>query len=337
LPNARDILDRLKRSTIGRTLMSPAFTMRAGAAVLIAYVLAGSISAFCANMFGKMAIEAFKFTPQTTAQFASINVQGPPINYMKLEKAVVERNIFNSEGKVPDESMEEAAGPGKPAKFDINAACQKATVEIDLLGTIYLGEGPTSGSLATVMEKGYTEADVYRVGDTIVGYDDVLVAKIDPGRLVLNNAGKKECLELAGPKLPQFASGSDEVPVGSMPGAGGAKPPPPAASGGEVVLEATFVEQQIGQGGGNILNQGRLVPFNQDGVMKGFKLISLKSGGLFDKIGLKNNDVVTQVNDTSLLQPDQGFAFYQAFESETDIRVSVLRNDQPMTFSVKVK
>jgi type II secretion system protein C len=303
------------------------------AVVFISYLTAAAAMAVIAGIFSSSAITSIKASAKPPPAAASAYAY-PDINYMKLEKAIVERNIFNSEGKVPDESSATAEAKSGAAKFDINAPCQRSAIEIELLGTIYLGAGPNSGSIATVMEKGYTQADSYKVGDTIVGYDDALVARIEPNRLILNNGGKKECLELAGPKLPQLAGLGDGVESVTSTTSVSA---PVASGGGEVTLEAAYVEQQIGEGGGNILNQGRLVPFNQDGAMKGFKLISLKAGGIFDKIGLKNNDVITQVNDTSLQQPDQGFAFYQAFENETQIRINVLRGDQALSFTVKVK
>ncbi len=326
------MLEILNRNNIKRDqLIEWAFIASKAVGVLFAsYVIAGTICSFALSILSRGAIEQIKASAKPTS-VAQIGYTLPNINYMKLEKAVVDRNIFNSEGKVPDESTASVDGKDKPAKFDLNAPCQKPTVDLELLGTIYLG----SRSVATVMEKGYTQADSYRVGDVIEGSEDVIVAKIEPNRLILNNAGKKECLELAGPKLAQFASVGE--PGGSIPGTDANQPPAVPAGGGEVALEATYVQQQIGQGGGNILNQGRLVPFNQDGAMKGFKLISLKAGGIFDKIGLKNNDVITQVNDTSLQQPDQGFAFYQAFENETSIRISVLRGDQPLSFTIRVK
>ncbi len=326
------LLEIFNRNNIKRDqLIEWAFIASKAVGVLFAsYVIAGTICSFVLSALSSGAIDQIKASAKPAAA-APVGFSLPNINYMKLEKAVVDRNIFNSEGKVPDESTVTADGKDKPAKFDLNAPCQKPTVDLELLGTIYLG----SRSVATVMEKGYTQADSYRVGDLVEGTEDVVVAKIEPNRLILNNAGKKECLELAGPKLAQFAS-IGETGI-TNPGAEVTQPAAVPAGGGEVTLEATYVQQQIGEGGGNILNQGRLVPFNQDGAMKGFKLISLKAGGIFDKIGLKNNDVITQVNDTSLQQPDQGFAFYQAFENDTSIRISVLRGDQPLSFTVRVK
>lgn len=253
------------------------------------------------------------------------------INFHRLKTAVVDRNLFNSDGEIPEES-EPGVRREESVAFDMEAPCQKNTLNLDLLGTIYMGS--KTGSLATVKEKGYSQADVYRVGDAIYGAEQAFVAAIGPKRVVINHRGQKECLELEAPKFDgsQLASpvqtGSTTVvkPVGGGP------------SAGDIVLDADYVEKELGEGYVNILNKARLVPFNQNGVMTGFKLIGLDSKSLIGKVGLKNQDVITQVNDISLQQPDQGFAFFQAFEDEREIRISFLRGGTtPMTINVKIK
>jgi type II secretory pathway component PulC len=62
------------------------------------------------------------------------------------------------------------------------------------------------------------------------------------------------------------------------------------------------------------------------------------ANSLFGKVCLKNGDVITQVNETSLQQPDQGFALYQAFQDERDVRINLLREGKtPMTITIQIK
>ncbi len=123
------------------------------------------------------------------------------VNYRTVKKDVLDRNLFNRDGEFPpdDEKKELAEGENNVLAFDESAPCRKTTLPIDLLGTILIT--PSSASLATVKEKGYSEADIYREGDTIVGYEGAKVHRIEMEKVVLNNAGVKECLELA---LPSF-------------------------------------------------------------------------------------------------------------------------------------
>jgi len=248
------------------------------------------------------------------------------VNFRDLQKDIEDRNLFNSDGEFPDESVLEEGGATAGADFNEDAACVKTTLSIDLLGTIYLGA--TGPSLATIKERGYSQADIYRVGDSIIGVDQALVHRIEPKRVILNNAGRKECLELAPPK-----QASSPLMVSTT---GGSEPS--SEISGNIVLEEKYVSDELGAGFEKILTKGRLIPHNKNGQMVGFKLIGVKSKSLFKKMGLKNGDIITQVNDISMKQPDQGFALYQAFQDERDIRVSLLRNDQePMTINVQIK
>ena len=99
---------------------------------------------------------------------------------------MVNRNVFNSEGEIPDETENTQTGETKTdTEFDENAKCQKTSLNIELVGTIYLGRG--AESLATVKEKGYNIADIYKEGDRIFGHETAVIHGIFPKKVVINN------------------------------------------------------------------------------------------------------------------------------------------------------
>ena len=260
-------------------------------------------------------------------------------NYRELRKAIMDRNVFNSEGKFPEEKdVDSGKGKSVSNAFDMNAPCTKSKLEVQLLGTIYLGNRLTS--LATMKDKDYPEADIYRVGDAVIGQDQAVIAAVERQRVIINNGGTKECIELV-IKGPEGA-GSSLPPESGAAVASSAVAP--AAGGGEalegcsnVALEGTYVEQQLGQGFQNIITKARLVPNTAEGKVSGFKIFAIDQSSLFGKLCLQNNDVIVQVNETSLQQPEQGFALFEAFQNEKDIRISILRNSQPRTITVHIK
>lgn len=299
----------------------------------VTYLLASCLSAWIMSVMMNSALASMK-RPQAQVAHAATPNFGGSYNYRDLQKSIEERNLFNSTGEFPSESDPNQKGEGgKSSAFDINAPCSKPTVNVDLVGTIYMGE---TDSIATVQEKGYSESDVYRQGDFIVGNDDVQVVKIERNRVILNNKGVKECLELAaGPKLAQ----NDGFP--SVAPAAGASPAPEAAtkaSGGETVLEEKYVQDELGPGFGTIIQKARLVPNTTDNVMNGFKIFAIDGNSLLAKVGLKNGDIITQVNDVSLKQPEQGFTLYQAFQDEREVRIHILRGGTtPMMLTSRIK
>lgn len=249
-------------------------------------------------------------------------------NFRDLQKKIKDRNIFHLEGTFPDEPDPLSAGAMKAMVFDENAPCSKTSLNIELLGTIYMGaNGP---SLATIQEKGYSQADIYRKGEVIYGNDQAKIHRIEQKRVIINHSGKKECIELDAEATALYGSSSSAVV-------------PTDAVAGEVEgcssasLEEKYVQEQTANGFVNIMNGGRLIPHNKDGQHIGFKLIGVAEGSLFEKACLKNGDVITQVNDIPL-QADQAFAFYEAFNAERKIRVNLLRNGtNPMTINVDVR
>lgn len=259
-------------------------------------------------------------------------------NYRDVRKIVLARNIFNSAGVLPEEA-EPGADGSSANTFNPNDKCQKPTVNVELLGIIHTGQAETS--LATIQEKGYTIADIYRAGDTIIGQEHALIYAIEEGRVVLNNNGSKECLEI---NSLMGASKSDVLPVNPLaPVVANAAAGSEAAQSGDcatstVTLQNSIVEDSLGPGFAKILEQGRLVPYHRDNTMMGFKLIGVKGGSLWTQVHLGSGDVITAVNGTSLAQPEKGFALYEALQSDKQIRVEYLKGGKtPCIQNVEIK
>jgi general secretion pathway protein C len=304
-------------------------TTRIGIVVFMSYLVASTLTAMTVNFFARMALETRRPGGDSSKLISSLN----DINYHQLNSAVLERNIFNSDGEVPDETVE-AAETQTAEEFNNNAPCRQPTLNVELIGIIYLGV--TGDSLATIKEKGYNIADIYHKGDQIIGNDSAKIHDIEQDKVVVNNNGAKECLEL----LKKVQIGSEDDVISEDDPAVEQRPSNTGGSGGagQVTLQASYVEESLGPGFAKILETGRLVPVNEGGTMSGFKLISVRNGSLWKKIGLNNGDVLTGVNGTSMLQPEQGFAFYQALQEEREIRLEYLRNGKdPTTVTIEIK
>ena len=299
----------------------------------LAYLLSAIIGGLVAQTLVKSIVTSrAKLAMRSEAQEASSLDRPVLANSRDLLKTIKERNIFNSEGKFPEEKFG-TDGDRTLAKFDINAPCVDTTLPIELLGTIFIGD--RFRSLATVKDKAYSEADIYRVGDSIYGNEQAIVAAVDRQRIIINNSCVKECIDLD-KGAPGMAS--DGFPTGPG-GDFGSLPNGSGGGGSEITLDATYVEGELGPGFGKIVDAARLVPNAQpDGGINGFKIFAIKGGSLFARIGLQNGDVITQVNEVSMKQAEQGFALYQAFQDEKEVRIQLLRGGTaPQNVSVRIK
>jgi general secretion pathway protein C len=299
----------------------------------VAYLVANIIAAIASSMMVGSIISVHSRLMVRDNEVANVSPDRPQMaNARDLQKSIKERNIFSSEGKFPEEKFGGGEG-GSLAKFDINGPCAATSLPIELLGTIYLGD--RFKSIATVHDKSYSEADIYRVGDSIYGHEAALVAAVERQKLIINNNGIKECIDLD-KGTPGLAS--DGFPSGSS-GDFGSVPTPMSGSGSEITVEASYVEGELGPGFGKIVDAARLVPNTVDGGgINGFKIFAIKGGTLFARVGLQNGDVITQVNDTSMTRPEQGFSLYQAFQDEKVVRIQLLRGGStPQNITVQIK
>ncbi len=297
-----------------------------------AYIFASFVSAYAMSGLMTSALAAYHQRNSQKVTAASINLSSSD-NYRDIEKTIRERNLFNSGGDFPDEKASESANAAaKTAAFDINSACTKPTINIELVGTIFLGG---ADSVATVQETGYSESDVYHEGDLIFGNDQASVAKIERNRLIINNRGVKECLELASEaKKKEGAAGFPDSASGAP---SSTAPKVPAVETG-CTLEEKYVHDELGPGFGTIIQKARLVPNTADNLMNGFKIFAIDQTSLYGKTGLQNGDIITQVNETSLKQPEQGFALLEAFSKEKEVRIHILRNGtQPMMLTCRIQ
>ena len=325
------LVDRL-HLTPARLALAGRWLSQAAMVAGVAYFAASVVSALVMSTLLTSAVSVFNNLSQRRVITASVNVS-PTGNYRDIEHAIHERNLFNATGEYPDEKGPRAGGEKRTSAFDINGPCSKPSLNIELVGTIYLGG---KDSVATVQEQGYSESDVYREGDLIVGNEQASVVKIERNHVILNNKGVKECLELASEvKRKDSSSGFPDAGSGTSSGTGGA---PGGGGGRDCVLDEKYVHDELGPGFGTIIQKARLVPNTVDNQMNGFKIFAIDKTSLYGKTGLQDGDVITQVNETSLKLPEQGFALLQSFQDEKEVRIHILRNGTtPMMLTCRIK
>ena len=297
--------------------------------------LAVGIAYFSAVVFSGI-LFGFLIKPANVGQIVPTEVTSledsfTPINHSELRTMILERNLFNLDGKVPEEP-DTVNNSSSTGVFDPNSACEKTTLPVALVGTIYMGKDL---SFVTLRETGYSEADIYKPGDKIVGFPNSIVYAVERKKVIINNEGRKECIELdPDPNQAKNSAGN----MGGLPSSPSAQMAP--ISGGSVTLESSWVERELGEGFSKVLQAARLVPniSQAEGKMNGFKIFAIDPSSILNKVGLQNDDVITRVNDISMTQPDQGFAIYQALQDEREISIHVLRGGKtPVTLNVKIK
>jgi len=85
------------------------------------------------------------------------------------------------------------------------------------------------------------------------------------------------------------------------------------------------------------LMQARAVPCMKQGRLVGFRLTRISRGSLYEKIGLRNGDVLLCVNRQNLGNPAKLFSLYQEMRNKRHISILLSRNGQSQTFDYDIR
>jgi general secretion pathway protein C len=86
-----------------------------------------------------------------------------------------------------------------------------------------------------------------------------------------------------------------------------------------------------------LATQARIVPSFKDGKANGFKLFSIRPNSLYAKIGIKNGDVVQQINGYELNSPDKALEIYSKLKDASSISVDLLRRGKAKSLSYSIR
>lgn len=251
-------------------------------------------------------------------------------------KIILERNIFDST-QVPAEELlpgEEGAEVATPTGEAV-----KTSLDVRVMGVLVVGDGRDSRSSATIISgaKG-GQPDVFAVGDEESFAPNTKLTHIAPDRIEFINSGRLEYAEVGG----EFG----ESIFGPPPSAGtiAAAPSKPAEDKGPLVkLEGagkyTIDQNEIDNALANLdrlYTEIRAVPNFVDGKVSGMKILSVKSGSVFGKLGLKRGDILQRINGMEL-DVRRGFEIFNQLKDQKSLTVDLIRQGTPQTFEYEIR
>ncbi|MGH7822614.1 MAG: type II secretion system protein GspC, partial [Candidatus Binatia bacterium] len=104
----------------------------------------------------------------------------------------------------------------------------------------------------------------------------------------------------------------------------------------EFVVDRGEVDKQM-ENLNQLFTQIRAVPHFQDGKASGFRLFAIRRNSIFEKIGLKNGDIVSSINGNQLSDPARAMELLQQLKDEGRVSVEVTRNRQPTTLNYEIR
>ncbi|NJN46977.1 MAG: type II secretion system protein GspC [Candidatus Competibacteraceae bacterium] len=194
------------------------------------------------------------------------------------------------------------------------------------LAGIFYSANP-SKALALVAESGGREL-TYTVGDRLPG--GVRLEQILSDRIILSRNGVLESL-----RLPKDTIGGSTARAASTPA-----PQTGLAPASDAPIDASTIASRLRR---EVVERPQVLedlafasPYQQDGQFIGFRLRPGRDRKLFQQLGLRPGDIVTEINGLRLTSPTQGLTLFQELLNTDQIAVQVLRNgaEIPLIFAL---
>lgn len=301
-----------------------------------AFILASGLSLYMSMVFlpvGK--------NPRPKARGTS--GESVKLDSKKVSKAdqtiILERNIFNSDGKMGDA----LDGPAKPGTRTSDKLV-RSDLPLKLTGVIFSGD-PYNG-LAMIENTQKKRTSSYMVGETI--QDDAKLVEIYDDRVILERQMGREYVELEKFVMP--------VPKrkgqGARPGGAGValdrlavKPPPDAhqeegfeRKGMNIKLTDEFKRNMLApEMLTKVLQDAKAEPNMVGGELKGFRLTRIRENSVYEKAGFQNNDIVEEINGIPLRDAAGAIRLLNQLKSEKEIEVRLNRNGSTQNMTIQIQ
>jgi type II secretion system protein C len=145
--------------------------------------------------------------------------------------------------------------------------------------------------------------------------------------------------------LEEFGEGMiTDRPASALEKGPGAAPPPakgePGAGvkemeQGKFMVDRAEVDNALSSMD-QLFTQIRAVPQFKEGKAAGLKVLSVKSGSLFAKLGLKRNDVLERVNGQAI-DMKQGMEIFTQLKDSQQISIDLLRDGKKTTLEYNIQ
>ncbi len=232
----------------------------------------------------------------------------------ELYSSIVERNIFG---------IQPSAAIATPEEM-VQSPVQLPPLRVRLVGTI---AGEPEESLAILEDTATKEQRLYRLRDWIEA--DAQLIEITRNEISLLRGGTHEVLYIE----EENASGPSSTATPA------AFPPisRSAVSPNSWVLdkqEVTAALENLPQ----LLTKARVVPnLGPDGKNNGFRVVSIAPASFYEKIGLRNGDVLQRINGIDVGDPETFMRVFTQLKEESRITLDVLRNNQKESFNYEIR
>lgn len=277
-------------------------------------------------------------------------------------QVILDRNIFDAReaetamASIPDDCGEglQRDETGECAPIRRSGEPVETKLRVEVFGVMVVGLGKDSRSSAII--KGGREVDVYAVGakgDDAFQPNTVLL-QVLPDRILFEHKGNLEYKLygdesgdsiFAAPEIVKPAGGpglGDVASVGVTPDgavaegiATGKEPEVEKTGENQYVISQSEVQNAVANMG-QLYTEIRIVPNAVGNQIQGMKILSVKQGSLFDKLGLQRGDILERINGMEV-DIKSGFKIFTELKDVKNLSVDLVRQGQKQSFEYEIR
>lgn len=249
------------------------------------------------------------------SEAAATDSPGPAARQpMEAYIVISRRNLFNTP---------ETAVPQTPA-IDVS---HLKTTELDLVlwGTVF---GSGDDSYAVIEDPKRKQQMIYRVGEAV---QNAIVRMILREKIVLSVDGRDEVLAMQ----ETFDAGSQGAPSRKPRLPAAARPSrntaPEAPDPAQLIPLAEGFENQWPADPQLLAQHGQWQPYSDSQGTRGVQLTNMTTGSFFIKLGLKDGDILTDIDGSTPTGPEEVQEWIEILKIYPAAEVTLLRNGKPLT------
>ncbi len=266
---------------------------------------------------------------------------------------ILDRNIFDS---TPPTKVEEGVKEGEIGEEERVPEGEAVLTSLDLkvFGVLVVGDGTDKRSTAVIVGTGAAPepagerargrapapsgAKVYAVGDEESFAPNTKLTRVQPDRIEFLHSGRLEYAEVLTEEGIDIFGPPVRGPVAMIPSA--ERPAEKEATirpegVGRFTVDKREIDDAI-QNLDRLYTEIRAVPNFAGGKVSGMKILSVKSGSIFAKLGLRRGDILQKINGLEL-DVKRGFEIFNKLKEENSITLDLIRQGQPTTLEYEIR
>ncbi len=101
-------------------------------------------------------------------------------------------------------------------------------------------------------------------------------------------------------------------------------------------IDRGLVDQLI-ENSSDLMSQARILPYERDGAVQGFKLYGIRRNSLLGKLGLRNGDIVNSIGGMEMTSPDRALQAYTKLRNTSNLAITVTRRGRRQSLDFNIR